>query len=398
MDNLNDFSFEAIAGDETPFDTLPVPEPEPRMPAQSGVWCEVLTQMKLPPEAQARMADRAAREAQSLAQLLPGDEAAMRAWRTKVGKYASDDYGAGARSALLDQSIQSPDDPNNLYTKLSRHLESLAAEIKGNRPPDDLSAKKGWFGRVTDPMRAYLAKWTSAQTRITRIADGIHRGKRQLEMDNEALKLEGTKLRGMDAKLREELAYGLCLLAAMEDMRDLPADRPEVQRFVDDEIILPLSKKAEMLQQILQVNRLAYAHMSITYKNNQLLIIKADSAIKVSLHALKETIVHAQALANQQRINRAVDVLDTTTDELLKHTSERMLAQGRDIQESLLRPGIRPETFQRLYDNAILAVEDAERFRERASVEIQRSVQKLAQAEAQAQARIERMKGLEAET
>nr|WP_093874321.1 toxic anion resistance protein [Streptomyces sp. TLI_105] len=281
----------------------------------------------------------------------------------RIGEIAA--LGAGEmRSAaqqsnrMLDRTIRSLGEGaggGDAQTRVGSSLVELRRTVEDLDPRD--TPGKGLKGLLSklpggNKLRDHVAKYASSQATLNRIVGSLRGGQDELRRDNAALQTERARLWESMGKLQEYAVLTDALDAAVEERIALTADPAQADALRAD-VLFPVRQKHQDLLTQLAVCAQGYLAMDVVRRNNDELIKGVDRAATTTLSALRIAVMLASALENQRKVTEQVNVLRSTTEDLIRGNAEMLASQAGEIQRIAADPAVGAETlrtaFQQIY-------------------------------------------------
>ncbi|MER5311475.1 toxic anion resistance protein [Streptomyces sp. NPDC002773] len=222
--------------------------------------------------------------------------------------------------------------------------------------PRDTPGKglKGLLAKLPggNKLRDHVAKYASSQTTLNRIVGALRSGQDELRRDNAALLTERARLWETMGKLQEYAVLTDALDAAVERRIALAPDPAQADALRAD-LLFPVRQKHQDLLTQLAVCAQGYLAMDVVRRNNDELIKGVERAATTTLSALRIAVMLASALEHQRKVTEQVNVLRSTTEDLIRGNSEMLAEQAGEIQILAANPAVGAETlrtaFQQIY-------------------------------------------------
>ena len=239
------------------------------------------------------------------------------------------------KNALLEVSIKNLSKMGDEGGEVAIGLTELQRAMKDLDPSMIDFTKKGFFGRVANPIRTYFDKYQKADNVINDIMESLEKGKITLKNDNTTLEIEELSMRDLTKKLAKEIEMGIMMDEEISDALNkakVNNDDPDRISFVSEEILFPLRQRIMDMQQMIVVNQQGIIAIEVIRRNNKELIRGVDRAKNVTISALRTATIVASALYNQKIVLKKIDLLNKTTNDLISGTSKMLKEQGAEIQ------------------------------------------------------------------
>lgn len=199
-------------------------------------------------------------------------------------------------------------------------------------------------------VRDYFLQYESAQSHLNATIEALLNGKDELAKDNATLEQERAKLWVLMSKLEQYIYLGKKIDSELENrVVQIEAKDPEKARVVKEEMLFYVRQKVQDLLTSLAVNIQTYLSLDLIRKNNLELMKGVDRATTVTVQALRNAVMTAQALANQKLVLNQITALRDTTDSLIRSTSEMLKQQGTEVARQAIEPAVQVETLQQSF-------------------------------------------------
>lgn len=265
-------------------------------------------------------------------------------------------------------------DANNIGEKLAE----LNQQLKDLDPAQVKFGKKGIFGKLQDPVKKYFSKYQKAETAIDNIIQSLDNSSKVLHNDNITLLQEETTLRESTDKLLADIELG----KMMDDYIELEIEKAEMNgveeekiAIVREEILFPLRQRIMDLQQMIVINQQGIISLNVIRRNNKELIRGVKRAKNVTITALRTGVMVASALYDQKVVIDKINLLNTTTGDIIDSTSRILRQQGNEIQKTSAETMISPEILKNSFKEAIAAVEDVSTYKQEALPKMKETIQ-----------------------
>ena len=263
------------------------------------------------------------------------------------------------KNALLEVSIKNLSKMGDEGGEVAIGLTELQRAMKDLDPSMIDFTKKGFFGRVSNPIRSYFDKYQKADNVINDIMESLERGKATLKNDNTTLEIEELSMRDLTKKLAKEIEMGIMMDEEISDALNkakVNNDDPDRISFVSEEILFPLRQRIMDMQQMIVVNQQGIIAIEVIRRNNKELIRGVDRAKNVTISALRTATIVASALYNQKIVLKKIDLLNKTTNDLISGTSKMLKEQGAEIQRQSIESNISVDTLKSAFSDTLEAV------------------------------------------
>ncbi|MFD7116087.1 toxic anion resistance protein [Streptomyces sp. NPDC059892] len=294
---------------------------------------------------------------------LAGLDARSPEFTTRVGEIAAlgsgEIRGAAQQSnRMLDRTVRSlASGGEDAQSRVSSSLVELRRTVEDLDPRDTpgKGARK-LLSRLPggNKLRDHAAKYASSQATLNRIVSSLRGGQDELRRDNAALHTERTRLWETMGKLQEYAVLTDALDTAIVE-RVAAADLTDPARAdaLRADVLFPVRQKHQDLLTQLAVCAQGYLAMDVVRRNNEELIKGVDRAATTTVSALRIAVMLASALDNQRKVTEQVNVLRSTTEDLIRGNAEMLATQSGEIQRIAADPAVGAETlrsaFQQIY-------------------------------------------------
>ena len=263
------------------------------------------------------------------------------------------------KNALLEVSIKNLSKMGDEGGPAAIGLTELQRAMKDLDPSMIDFTKKGFFGRVANPIRTYFDKYQKADNVINDIMESLEKGKITLKNDNTTLEIEELSMRDLTKKLAKEIEMGIMMDEEISDALNkakVNNDDPDRISFVSEEILFPLRQRIMDMQQMIVVNQQGIIAIEVIRRNNKELIRGVDRAKNVTISALRTATIVASALYNQKIVLKKIDLLNKTTNDLISGTSKMLKEQGAEIQRQSIESNISVDTLKSAFSDTLEAL------------------------------------------
>ena len=263
------------------------------------------------------------------------------------------------KNALLEVSIKNLSKMGDEGGEVAIGLTELQRAMKDLDPSMIDFTKKGFFGRVANPIRTYFDKYQKADNVINDIMESLEKGKITLKNDNTTLEIEELSMRDLTKKLAKEIEMGIMMDEEISDALNkakVNNDDPDRISFVSEEILFPLRQRIMDMQQMIVVNQQGIIAIEVIRRNNKELIRGVDRAKNVTISALRTATIVASALYNQKIVLKKIDLLNKTTNDLISGTSKMLKEQGAEIQMQSIESNISVDTLKSAFSDTLEAL------------------------------------------
>lgn len=252
---------------------------------------------------------------------------------------------------------------------VAKGLAELQTQLQDLDPSMIDFAKKGFLGKLFNPLRSYFQKYQKADAVISDIVVSLDKGRATLKNDNTTLEIEQDALRKLTSALEKEIQLGTMMDQSIEGQIEeakLRNEAPEKIRFISEEVLFPLRQRLMDLQQMLVVNQQGIMAFEVVIRNNKELIRGVERAKMVTISALKNAVTVASALYNQKIVLEKIEALNQTTNVLIAGTSKMLKEQGVSIQKQAMSANISVDTLKQSFTDVIEALDTISTYKQEA--------------------------------
>ena len=281
------------------------------------------------------------------------------------------------KNALLEVSIKNLSKMGDEGGEVAVGLTELQRAMKDLDPSMIDFTKKGFFGRVSNPIRSYFDKYQKADNVINDIMESLERGKATLKNDNTTLEIEEISMRDLTKKLAKEIEMGIMMdeeISAALDKAKANNDDPDRINFVSEEILFPLRQRVMDMQQMIVVNQQGIIAIEVIRRNNKELIRGVDRAKNVTISALRTATIVASALYNQKIVLNKIDLLNKTTNDLISGTSKMLKEQGAEVQKQSIEANISIDTLKVAFSDTLEALNAISTYKQEALPKLKETI------------------------
>ncbi|MEE1750553.1 toxic anion resistance protein [Streptomyces sp. JV184] len=295
---------------------------------------------------------------------LAGLDARSPEFTTRIGEIAALGQGdirsaAQQSNRMLDRTVRSLAGSGgaDAQTRVGSSLVELRRTVEDLDPRDTPGrGARRLLARLPggNRLRDHVAKYASSQATLNRIVGSLRGGQDELRRDNAALHTERTRLWETMGKLQEYVVLTEALDGAVEQrIAQAAATDPAQADALRADVLFPVRQKHQDLLTQLAVCAQGYLAMDVVRRNNDELIKGVDRAATTTVSALRIAVMLASALESQRKVTEQVQVLRSTTEDLIRGNAEMLAGQSGEIQRMAADPAVGAETlrtaFQQIY-------------------------------------------------
>lgn len=303
------------------------------------------------------------------------------------------------KNAMLEKTLADLSKTGNEGGEVVDSLAKLNREMKELDPSGVNFNNNGFFGKMFNPVKNYFQRFEKADDQIEEILESLEGGKKALLNDNTTLEIEQASLRDLTVKLGKQVELGMqmdtAVSKAIEDAQVNNED-PEKIKFIQDEVLFPLRQKVMDLQQMQAVNQQGYFAMEIVRRNNKELIRAVERAQHVTMSALRTAVTVASALYNQKIVLEKVQMINDTTNNLIRSTSIMLKEQGANIQQQAMASNISVDTLREAFKNTFEALDAVDSYKQKALPQLKMQLDAFKEMADEGERRIQRIESAQA--
>lgn len=340
------------------------------LPVKEEIKNEVLETTKVPKEDVQAIHDMVEKEAQTILGVDLDSFVERKEITDVIDQFGNDlMQKSETKNKMLERSIRSLQKAGGESGEVAKGLADISIKMRDLDPSHIDFAKHGLFGKVFHPARRYFEQFKSADAEIAEIIKSLEQGKKTLKNDVVTLEIEQAAMRDLTKKLNEKIETAMKLDAYLtqkiEVLRAENEDEDKI-KFIEEDVLFPLKQKIVDMQQVLVVNQQGIVAMEIIRKNNKELIRSVDRARNVSVSALRVAVSVAAALYDQRIVLEKIQMLNTTTNQMLASTSKMLRDQGVVIQQQAMEANIDVDTMRQAFADTFKALDDIAEYKKKA--------------------------------
>lgn len=289
---------------------------------------------------------------------------------------------------------------NDTGTKVAEALGDLRIAVTDLDP----NAKSKGLARVLDfvpvfgnKLQRQVQKYDNAQEQLDAIIDSLTNGQKMLVDDNQDLENEKAAQWQNMISLRDYIYMTESIIAELHskisELRS--AGNVEAADALERDALFAANQRHQDLIMQATVATQGYMAMELIRKNNVELIKGVERAQNTTLVALKQAVVIATALGNQQRILDQVDRTNEVTNQLIINSGKQLRIQTERTNAQATSSGIDPQALLQAQQDIFATINAIDDFKVKANVQIERTVQSLTHQLASARPYLERVKAIE---
>jgi uncharacterized protein YaaN involved in tellurite resistance len=259
---------------------------------------------------------------------------------------------------MLDRTVRSlSSGGEDAQSRVSASLVALRRTVEDADPMDTPGkGTRRLLSRLPggNKLRDHAAKYASSQATLNKIVGSLRGGQDELRRDNAALHTERSRLWDTMGKLQEYAVLTDALDGVIGERIAAAGTTDPVQAdTLRADVLFPVRQKHQDLLTQLAVCAQGYLAMDVVRRNNEELIKGVERAATTTVSALRIAVMLASALENQRKVTEQVNVLRSTTEDLIRGNAEMLATQSGEIQRIAADPAVGAETlrsaFQQIY-------------------------------------------------
>ena len=261
---------------------------------------------------------------------------------------------------------------------IGENLIELNRQVKDLDPSKVDFAKKGMLGNLMNPVRKYFAKYEKAEVAISDIVASLDKSSKVLQNDNTTLLNEENYLREVTNKLLADIELAKQMDQSIESQiqtAEIEGVAEDKIAFVREEVLFPLRQRIMDMQQMIVVNQQGIVSLNVIRRNNKELIRGVKRAQNVTISALRTGVMVASALYDQKIVMDKINILNSTTENIIESTSHMLKEQGSEIQKHSAETMISPEVLKASFSEALQAIEDVSTYKEQALPKMKETIE-----------------------
>ncbi|MBD3108297.1 toxic anion resistance protein [Bacillus sp. AGMB 02131] len=298
------------------------------------------------------------------------------------------------KNSLLQVTVGNLSKTGDEGGQVAKDLGELQLTLKDLDPSAIDFAKKGFLGKLFNPIRSYFQKYEKADEVISDIVASLDKGKATLKNDNTTLEIEQQALRLLTKTLEKEIKLGTLMDETIESQINHAKannEDPEKIRFITEEILFPLRQRVMDLQQMLVVNQQGIMAFEVVIRNNKELIRGVDRAKTVTISALKIAVTVASALYNQKIVLEKIEALNKTTNAIIAGTSKMLKEQGVAIQKQAMETTISVDTLKEAFTDVLSALDSISSYKQEALPKMRQTIEQFKELAETGEQQIQRL-------
>ncbi|MFW6287467.1 MAG: toxic anion resistance protein [bacterium] len=331
---------------------------------------EIVEQVKPVPEEVVKLKEMAEKNVSEIMELDLDSLEKRKTIMNSIEEFGIDTLRSSAsKNELLQNSVGNLSRGGGEGGVVATSLLDLQREVKDLDPSLIDFTKRGFLGKISNPVRAYFSRYQKADDVISDIVKSLEKGKETLTNDNTTLEIEEVAMRDLTKKLQKEVEMGSMMDQEISNQVEIAKSKnmdPDKIKFITEEILFPLRQRIMDLQQMLVVNQQGIMAVEVIRRNNKELIRGVDRAINVTVSAMRIAATVASALYNQKIVLKKIELLNETTNDLISGTSRMLKEQGAEIQKQSMEANISVDTLKTAFADVISAMDAISTYKQEA--------------------------------
>jgi uncharacterized protein YaaN involved in tellurite resistance len=360
------------------------------VPDEAAIKSQVMEQVKPVPEEVAQL--------QAVAEIMTMDIdefAKKKDILQSIESFGADSMRrSAAKNSMLQVTVGNLSKDGDEGSLVARGLMDLQRELEDLDPSLIDFTKTGILGKLYNPIRAYFAKYQKADAVIADIIVSLDRGKTTLKNDNTTLELEQDAMRDLTKKLMKEIQLGTLMDEAIETQIKAAKARnedPEKVKFVTEEVLFPLRQRFMDMQQMIVVNQQGVMATEIVIRNNKELMRGVERAKNVTISALRISVMVAGALYNQKIVLKKIQMLNETTNNIIRSNAQMLKGQGAEIQKQSMEANISVETMKTAFADVMEALDSISTYKQEALPKMRDTINQFKELAAKSEEQIQQL-------
>ena len=301
---------------------------------------------------------------------------------------------SAAKNSMLQMTVGKLSKDGDEGGLVAKGLMDLQRELEDLDPSLIDFTKTGILGKLFDPIRAYFAKYQKADAVIADIIVSLDKGKTTLKNDNTTLEIEQQAMRDLTKKLMKEIQLGSLMDESIEKQIDAAKARnedPEKVKFVTEEVLFPLRQRFMDMQQMIVVNQQGVMATELVIRNNKELMRGVERAKNVTISALRISVMVAGALYNQKIVLKKIQMLNDTTNNIIRSNAQMLKGQGAEIQKQSMDANISVETMKTAFADVMEALDSISTYKQEALPKMRDTINQFKELAAKGEEQIQQL-------
>jgi uncharacterized protein YaaN involved in tellurite resistance len=365
------------------------------VPNEAAIKNEVLEQVKPVPEEVAQLQAVAESNVAEIMTMDIDEFAKKKDILQSIESFGADSMRrSAAKNSMLQVTVGNLSKDGDEGSLVARGLMDLQRELEDLDPSLIDFTKTGILGKLYNPIRAYFAKYQKADAVIADIIVSLDKGKTTLKNDNTTLELEQDAMRDLTKKLMKEIELGTLMDESIEKQIEAAKARNEDQEkviFVTEEVLFPLRQRFMDMQQMIVVNQQGVMATEIVIRNNKELMRGVERAKNVTISALRISVMVAGALYNQKIVLKKIQMLNETTNNIIRSNAQMLKGQGAEIQKQSMEANISVETMKTAFADVMEALDSISTYKQEALPKMRDTINQFKELAAKGEEQIQQL-------
>jgi uncharacterized protein YaaN involved in tellurite resistance len=365
------------------------------VPDEAAIKSEVVEQVKPVPEEVARLQAVAESNVAEIMTMDIDEFAKKKDILQSIESFGADSMRrSAAKNSMLQVTVGNLSKDGDEGSLVARGLMDLQRELEDLDPSLIDFTKTGILGKLYNPIRAYFAKYQKADAVIADIIVSLDKGKTTLKNDNTTLELEQDAMRDLTKKLMKEIELGTLMDESIEKQIEAAKARNEDQEkviFVTEEVLFPLRQRFMDMQQMIVVNQQGVMATEIVIRNNKELMRGVERAKNVTISALRISVMVAGALYNQKIVLKKIQMLNETTNNIIRSNAQMLKGQGAEIQKQSMEANISVETMKTAFADVMEALDSISTYKQEALPKMRDTINQFKELAAKGEEQIQQL-------
>jgi uncharacterized protein YaaN involved in tellurite resistance len=365
------------------------------VPDEAAIKSQVMEQVKPVPEEVARLQAVAESNVAEIMTMDIDEFAKKKDILQSIESFGADSMRrSAAKNSMLQVTVGNLSKDGDEGSLVARGLMDLQRELEDLDPSLIDFTKTGILGKLYNPIRAYFAKYQKADAVIADIIVSLDKGKTTLKNDNTTLELEQDAMRDLTKKLMKEIELGTLMDESIEKQIEAAKARNEDQEkviFVTEEVLFPLRQRFMDMQQMIVVNQQGVMATEIVIRNNKELMRGVERAKNVTISALRISVMVAGALYNQKIVLKKIQMLNETTNNIIRSNAQMLKGQGAEIQKQSMEANISVETMKTAFADVMEALDSISTYKQEALPKMRDTINQFKELAAKGEEQIQQL-------
>ncbi|NEU31213.1 toxic anion resistance protein [bacterium LRH843] len=254
------------------------------------------------------------------------------------------------------------DQSNELPARLLQ-LRETVQQLEPNYLHD--SKAKKWLNKMLrrNPLEQYARKYTTVESQVENIIEGLLTGKDKLQEDTLMLHQLKDIANERIVKLNEQIQYGNELHSMLEQELSKENEQHNPNEIKKGQ--LKVITRIKNMSQTVMVLQQSLASVDLIVENNEKLEEAIFNAITMTKNVITVSASIQLALSNQKKVINAVKSVNEATETMLLSNAELLKQNTEETLKTLEEPAIAIESFRKAYQDVFDAIQLTEQSNER---------------------------------